>query len=86
MGITLELPEDLASELAAEAARMGLPLAEYAVRVLATRQAVNPAIKTGADLVAYWQREGLVGRRPDITDSQQYAREIRAKAERRTHD
>jgi hypothetical protein len=25
--------------------------------------------KTGAELVAYWQREGLIGSRPEIDDS-----------------
>ncbi|HEX6900290.1 MAG TPA: hypothetical protein VF789_11275 [Thermoanaerobaculia bacterium] len=39
--------------------------------------------RTGADLVAYWQAEGLVGTRPDIADSQAHAREIRRQAERR---
>lgn len=42
-----------------------------------------PANGTGADLVAYWEREGLIGTRPDITDSHKHARAIRRKAERR---
>ena len=37
MGITLDVPEDLAKELAVETGRQGLPLSEYALRVLATR-------------------------------------------------
>ncbi len=43
-----------------------------------------PAHGTGADLVAYWEREGLIGTRPDIKDSLEHARAIRRKAERRT--
>ena len=42
-----------------------------------------PAGGTGADLVAYWEREGLIGTRPDIKDSLEHARAIRRKAERR---
>ena len=38
MSITLDLPESLANELAVEAGRQGLPLSEYALRVLAMRQ------------------------------------------------
>ena len=37
MSITLDVPEDLAKELAVEAGRQGLPLSEYALRVLAAR-------------------------------------------------
>ena len=35
MTLTLDLPPDLEAELAAEAARLRLPLEEYALRVLA---------------------------------------------------
>ncbi len=38
MSITLDVPEDLAKELAVEAGHQGLPLSEYALCVLATRQ------------------------------------------------
>ena len=44
-----------------------------------------PVNGTGADLVACWEREGLIGTRPDIKDSQEHARQIRRQAERRTH-
>lgn len=39
---------------------------------------------SGAELVAYWRREGVIGSRPDIADSQAHARAARARAERRT--
>ena len=39
--------------------------------------------QTGAELVAYWEAEGLLGTRPDIEDSQDYARELRRQAETR---
>jgi hypothetical protein len=83
--ITLKLPKDLERELSAEAARLGLPLSEYALRVLATGRGPKSAPKNGAELVAYWQAEGVIGTRSDIKDSQELAREIRRKAETREH-
>jgi hypothetical protein len=84
MRIILDLPQELERELSLEAAQLGLPLAEYALRLLATGRIVRNVPKTGADLMAYWQDEGLIGTRPDIADSQKHAREIRAAAEKRT--
>jgi len=83
MSITLDLPEELESELATEATQMRLSLAEYVLRLLSTRSLVGSAPTTGAELVAYWQREGVIGTRPDITDSQAHARQLRYHAERR---
>ena len=37
----------------------------------------------GAELVAYWKKKGLIGTRPDITDSVAYARALRRQAETR---
>ena len=84
MAITLELPAELERELADEAAHLGLSLAEYAARVLATGRISRHKPQTGAELVAYWQAEGLIGTRSDITDSQQHARRLRDQAEQRT--
>ena len=86
MSITLDLPQELESELATEAIQMGLSLAEYVLRLLSTRSVVGPLPTTGAELVAYWQREGVIGMRPDITDSQAHARQIRHHAERRRRE
>jgi hypothetical protein len=83
MSLVLDLPPELESELAAEAARVGLPLPEYAIRVLAGGLGPVPPPRNGAELVAYWQAEGLVGTRPDITDGGVHARGLRGKAERR---
>jgi hypothetical protein len=83
MTLTLDLPPKLVDELATEAARLGLSVSEYAARVLSKDRSLRAAPRTGADLVAYWQEEGLVGSRPEITDSQSYARELRREAERR---
>jgi hypothetical protein len=91
MSLTIDLPEELEKELSAEASRLGLPLSEYALRLLATGGshafgAGADAPKTGAELVAYWHSEGVIGTRPDIADSLQYAQELRQKAERRTQE
>ena len=40
-------------------------------------------LTTPAEIVAYWERYGLIGTRPDITDSLEDARQLRRKAERR---
>jgi hypothetical protein len=43
----------------------------------------EPRPTNGAELVAYWQRHGLIGSRPEITDSLEHVRAMRRKAETR---
>ena len=83
MTLVLDLPPELETELAAEAARLGLPLSEYVLRLLAGGRTPSPALRTGAELVAYWQGEGLVGTRPEIADSPAHARALRGQAQKR---
>ena len=83
MSIAVDLPEELENEPSAEAAQLGLSLPEYVLRVLSIGVVVGKRPKTGAELVDYWENEGLIGTRSDITDSQQHARQIRNEAERR---
>jgi len=83
MNITLDLSSELEQELAVEASQLKLPLAEYILRVLSFRPFLQDPPKTGVDLVAYWESIGVVGSRPDIYDSQTYARELRQNAEHR---
>jgi hypothetical protein len=83
MSLVLNLPPDLESELAAEAARLGLPIEEYAVRLLSAGGGLRPAPQTGAELVEYWRREGLIGTRPDVSDAPAHARAVREEAQRR---
>jgi hypothetical protein len=83
MSITLDLPQELESELTTEATQLGLSLSEYVLCLLSTRPLVSPIPTTGAALVAYWQREGVIGMRPDITDSQAHARQLRHQREER---
>ncbi|MCF4969577.1 hypothetical protein [Nostoc sp. CMAA1605] len=83
MNMNINLPPELEKELCNEASQLNLTLSEYILRVLSVRQVlVNPP-KTGAELVAYWQSEGVIKSRPDITDSQAYARQLRHDAETR---
>jgi len=79
---TVELPDELAEALTDEASRMGLSLPDYTLRLLAARTAPT-AIRNGAELVAFWQAEGLIGSRPEIADSQAHARGLREQAQRR---
>ncbi|ACC83060.1 hypothetical protein [Nostoc punctiforme] len=83
MSINLNLPAELENELYTEASQLNLPLSEYILRILFTRKSVDNLPKTGAELVTYWQNEGVINSRPDITDSQAYARELRHQAETR---
>jgi hypothetical protein len=86
MSITLDLPQELASDLAGEAMQLGLSLTEYALHILVTRTRAEHMPTTGAELVAYWQREGVLGSRPESTDSQMHARQIRHSVERRARE
>ena len=63
--------------------RLGLPIELYALRLLGDLPRTDQGPASGAELVAFWRREGVIGSRPDIEDSQAYARRIRHQAERR---
>ena len=84
MSLVLQLPSELESELSAEATRAGLSLPEYVIRLLTAARSPTPLPRTGVDLVAYWQREGLSSARSDIADSSSHARALRKQAETRT--
>lgn len=83
MSINLDLPPELENQLFTEASRLNLPLSEYILRILSVRQVLANPPKTGAELVAYWESEGVINSRPDITDSQAYARKLRHEAQTR---
>lgn len=83
MNISLELPSDLENELSAEASRLKLPLTEYVLRLLSLRPDLQNQPKTGAELIAYWKKVGVISSRPDILDSQEHARQLRHQAETR---
>jgi hypothetical protein len=82
---TVELPDDLANALTDEASRLGLSLRDYAIRLLTSARLSAASVQNGADLVAFWRSEGLVGSRPDLGDSPTEARRVRDQAQRRVH-
>ncbi|MBW4623435.1 MAG: hypothetical protein KME17_29270 [Cyanosarcina radialis HA8281-LM2] len=84
MSLQLDLPPELESELSSEASQLNLPLPDYILRILSVRQVLSNPPKTGAELVAYWQSAGAIDSRPDITDSQVHARNLRHEAETRS--
>ncbi len=92
MTLTLELTPEQERHIEAEARRRNLDAASYAKALLFNEQEASRGDETveeqwsGADLVAYWEREGVIGSRPDITDSLEHARAIRRKAERRDRE
>ena len=63
---TVELPDELADTLNEAATRLGLSLPEYAVRLLTQAHPASNRIFNGADLVTFWQAEGLVSGRPEL--------------------
>lgn len=83
MSIHIDLSPELESELSTEASQLDLPLPDYILRVLSDRQILSNPPKTGAELVAYWQSQGVINSRHDITDSQAHARKLRHEAETR---
>lgn len=83
MSIVLNLPPELEDDLSQDAARLGLPLSEYAVRLLAASRTATSRPRNGAELLAYWQNAGVVGTRTEIQDAPEYARTLRRQAETR---
>lgn len=69
MSINLDLPPELEKQLCTEAYQLNLTLSKYILRILSVGQVIANLPKTGAELVAYWQSEGILSSRPDITDS-----------------
>ena len=86
MSITLDIPEGLVSELTMEASRAGLPLTDYVVTLLGTGRIAAARPKTVHELVSYWEEHGIIGSRPDISDSLAHAQEVRRQAERRVQE
>ena len=83
MNISLELPSDLENELSTEASRLKLPLTEYVLRLLSLRPDLQNQPKTGAELITYWEKAGVINSRPDILNGQEHARQLRHQAETR---
>ncbi len=90
MTIMLELPPETEAKLKAEASQNATPIDEYALNLIEAGLMADPSdFQTGAEVVAYWRKHGLIGLwagRADIGDSAEYARTLRRQAETRNWD
>jgi hypothetical protein len=76
-----------------QADNKGINASEYALELLADALEADapeePMPKNGAELIAYWQKHGVIGDwadRTDIGDSVEYARKLREQAQTRSRD
>ena len=85
MSLVLELSSELETALAAEAAELGLPLSEYALRLLAAGRVPNPHAADRRAEIGFLLAgaRALVGTRQDIVDAPGHARALRQQAEKR---
>jgi hypothetical protein len=89
MTLTVEMPADLEQRLQAEAARRGLTLGDFALQLLEESAPAAQPLTKGAQVIAQWEREGVLGiwgDREDIGDSSEYARKLRRRAESRLEE
>lgn len=100
MTLVLELTPEQEQQLEAKARQRNLDTTSYAITLLFEKETAEhdldqvlppvgplPVVNgTGADLVAYWEREGLIGTRPEIKDSLEHAQAIRLTAEQRVRE
>jgi hypothetical protein len=84
MTVTLNLAPKVEAQLRAEAAKQHVSVEDLLQTLVENvLLSTSPVPTNGAELVAYWQKEGVIGTRPDITDSAEYARALRRKVETR---
>lgn len=84
MSVVIELPPELERRVIAEAARNGTSPEATIVSSLDEYLPPDPKPKTGAEVLEFWKREGLLGiwaDRTDIPDSPEYARQLRLRAQ-----
>ena len=88
MSLVIELPASLEAELTAESERLGVSISEVVVKRISNHhnsdQFEKP--KNGKELVQNWRKHGIPGSRPDISDSNEYARSLRTESETRIRD
>lgn len=80
MTLTLDLPSELEARIVTEAQKQGVEPAEYVMQVVDRSTPGRAALTKGEELVAYWEREGVLGAwadRDDLPDSPEYARQLR---------
>ena len=85
MSLVIELPPELERRARAEANRNGTTPEETVCSSLDGILPPDPLPQTGAEVIEFWKKEGLMGiwaDRTDIPDSPEYARQLRRMAER----
>ena len=82
MAIAIELRPEIEAQLRERAARAGVDVTEYAGRLIEEGLTGRPM--TGADVLAYWDREGVRGVFAGGPDSPELARQLRAQEEGRS--
>lgn len=83
MSITLELKPEVEALVHAQAAARGVSVEQFLQDAI---EQLTASVTTGAELLAFWEREGALGAwadREDISDSAAFARGLRREAERR---
>jgi hypothetical protein len=81
MSIEIDLPSELAKQFHEEAHHRKMSLSDYVLEILKESSVMTP--KTGTELVSYWREGGVIKSRSDIPKSRDYARRLRARAEKR---
>lgn len=85
MTITLNLPPGVEARIEEEAAKRSSPTEDYLISLIEKSlppPAPMPELTAGADVVAYWEREGVIGMwadREDMQDSTAYVNRLRQK-------
>jgi hypothetical protein len=82
MTIILDLKPETEALLRESAARAGVEAADYARRLIEAGLTAQPM--TGAEALAYWDREGVRGVFADAPDSPEFARQLRVQEEMRS--
>lgn len=90
MSMTIDLPPYVETYLREEAAKQETPVEEYTAHLVEDLvpkplpPSPMPELKTGADVVAYWQKEGVIGMwadRKDMEDSTEYVNRLKRRIE-----
>jgi len=83
MTLTIELTPEQEAALQAQAMEAGMEASEYARQLLASDLVTEPRPMTGAEILAFWEQEGVFGVFADRGDAQEYARHLREQAQSR---
>ncbi len=84
MGLLLDLPTELETELSAEAAQLGLPLSVYVLRILTEARNLSPSPRTSVNCSPWrGKAEALIGSRPVLGCAETCTRSLREQTQQR---